>query len=156
MTLQLSWEEVTDAAKNLASDLIKDQNIDEFIVLAPPFGGWPVASLIINQIRNEANRKEYKPPVIIESDLTRHLLIPILSSGKKIIIFDDVLDTGKVINNIIWRIVHECRTFVDESKILDNIIICTIGKKRDCSWARCKHYYQYVWAIDKWIQYPWE
>jgi len=150
----IDWVDINDSAIDIANGLLSHTRINDLVVLAPHYGGWPVASIVINKIRSQIGNDSFKPSVLLESDLSRHFLIPLLQS-KTIVIFDDVLDTGKVINNIIWRILHECETFISKEEILKKIIICTIGKKRNCEYD-CRHIYTHTWPVDSWIKYPWE
>lgn len=150
----VSWDEIKTSAYNIAKEIV-DLNLHKnAVVLAPHYGGWPVASVAINHIRQIISDDNFKPAAITESDLNRHFLIPLLTH-KHILIFDDVLDTGKVINGIIWRALHECETFIPKEEILKKIIICTIGKKRNADYD-CKHIYSTVWPKDIWITFPWE
>ena len=116
----LSWENIDIAADTIAHalhDLVDTKNI---VVMSPHYGGWPVAAITINKLRHWLNDDKFKPTVLTESELTRHFLVPLLSH-KHIVIFDDVLDTGKVINGIIWRIIHECETFIPLEEIINKI-----------------------------------
>lgn len=150
----LSWSEIKPAARSIAKELVNKDLHKNAVVIAPHYGGWPVACVVVNCIRRIVQDDNFKPPVITESDLTRHFLIPLLTH-KHIIIFDDVLDTGKVINGIIWRILHECETFIPKDEILKKITICTIGKKRNAEYD-CRHIYNIVWPKEMWIQFDWE
>jgi hypoxanthine phosphoribosyltransferase len=150
----LEWSDIKTSTYTIAKELIEQGLYKNAVVLAPHYGGWPVATTTVNYIRKAINDDSFKPPAITESDLTRHFLIPLLSH-KHILIFDDVLDTGKVINGIIWRILHECETFLPKEEILKKIIICTIGKKRDADY-NCRHIYTTVWPKDLWVQFAWE
>jgi hypoxanthine phosphoribosyltransferase len=152
--IKLEWEDVKNSAYTIAKELVEQDLHKNAVTLAPHYGGWPVATTVVNYIRKFTEDDSYKPPAITESDLTRHFLIPLLSH-KHILIFDDVLDTGKVINGIIWRILHECETFLPKEEILKKIIICTIGKKRDADYD-CNHIHTTIWPEDVWIVYPWE
>lgn len=155
--LYLSWDTVSKASEQLAHNLYNQfpgESKNDIVVFAPYYGGWPVASMIINQLRSLFNDEHYKPAILSETDMTMHLLVPFLKS-KHLVIIDDVLDTGRVINNIIWRIVSECRAFMTQEEILQRIHICTVGKKRDCEW-KCNHFYVHEWDPNEWICYPWE
>ena len=150
----LSWENIDIAADTIAHalhDLVDTKNI---VVMSPHYGGWPVAAITINKLRHWLNDDKFKPTVLTESELTRHFLVPLLSH-KHIVIFDDVLDTGKVINGIIWRIIHECETFIPLEEILKKITICTICKKRESDY-NCLHLFTYEIPTDTWISFPWE
>jgi hypoxanthine phosphoribosyltransferase len=150
----LQWGDIKIATYNIAKEIVDLDLHKNAVVLAPHYGGWPVASIAINFIRLIIGDDNFKPAVITESDLNRHFLIPLLAH-KHILIFDDVLDTGKVINGIIWRALHECETFIPKEEILKKIIICTIGKKRNADYD-CKHIYNSVFDKDNWIVFPWE
>lgn len=152
----LSWDDILSACVKIADKINNDPitSNDNYVVLAPHYGGWPVATITINILRRLKQNSKFKPAIITENDLTRHLLIPLITH-KNIVIFDDVLDTGKVIHGIIWRIIHECETFLNKEEILQKIIVCTIGKKRDCEY-NVTHHYIHTWPPHEWINYPWE
>lgn len=153
-TRSLSWNSIDLAADDLAQSLYEKVDIKNTVVMAPHYGGWPVAAMVINKLRHKLDDENFKPTVITESELTRHFLVPLLCH-KNIIIFDDVLDTGKVINGIIWRIIHECETFIPKDEILKKITICTVCKKRESDY-NCLHLYTQNIPTDTWICYPWE
>ena len=153
--IYLDWNDVSDSISYIAAEIM-DKNLDhDAVILAPYYGGWHVASLVVNRIRSINKNDSFKPSIITESDLTRHFLVPLLSH-KHIIIFDDVLDTGKVINGIIWRILHECETFMTREQILNKITICTICKKRDADYP-CLHICDIHYGKKSpFIVFPWE
>jgi len=153
-TRTLTWKDIDIAAEDLAHCLHERVDIKNTVVMAPHYGGWPVASIVINKLRRRLDDNKFKPTVITESELTRHFLVPLLCH-KNIIIFDDVLDTGKVINGIIWRIIHECETFIPKDEILKKITICTVCKKRESDY-NCLHLYTHNVFTNTWIIYPWE
>jgi|GEM_PF-1619282 len=156
MKTYLSWDYVEESTESLAQTLVTDYSdkLNDFVILAPYYGGWPVATMTVNAIRNLTST-EFKPPAINETDLIRLNLLSLFNSQRYLVIFDDVLDTGKVINNIIWRIDHECRSFINTDKIHERIIVATIGRKRKCEWP-CRHIFNTEWKLDEWIVFPWE
>lgn len=153
-TQLLSWDKIDHSAADLAQSLYERVDTKNIVVMAPHYGGWPVATMVINKLRHLLDDEKFKPTVITESELTRHFLVPLLGH-KHIIIFDDVLDTGKVINGIIWRIIHECETFIPKDEILKKITICTVCKKRESDY-NCLHLYSFNSPQNMWILYPWE
>lgn len=155
----LNWDFVTDSAKKLADHIINyipSESLDKVHIIAPEYGGWPLAAMIVNSIRDK-KLPHFKPETHSYNiyNVIRHLIYNNEETDYFLII-DDVYDTGETINNILENIQylteHHRHLF---ERIFDRILICTIGRKTKCVY-NCRHFYTIEWEKNEWIVFPWE
>jgi len=141
-----SWEEIHQDLIKLA-EKITSSKINYDIIVAIARGGWIVGRMLSDLLENKnvANiRVEFytnigetlKKPLITQPVSTQ-------PSGKKILLCDDVADTGKSI-----KAAYEHLTSMNAAKIT---VVCLHKKP----WSTYTPDY-YIRETDKWIIYPWE
>ncbi|NHI91997.1 MAG: phosphoribosyltransferase [Candidatus Lokiarchaeota archaeon] len=144
----VSWETIQDICFILSEE-IRFSGFKPDIIIGIARGGWPVARIIADlldikemksiQVKSYEDQKQ-SSKIIIEED-KKNLFI-----GKKVLICEDIVDSGKSLNAIISRI---------EKNLLMGGILKTLAifKKPNSDFTP-DHYLQL--QNDNWIIFPWE
>ena len=74
-------------------------------------------------------------------------------NGQQILLVDDILDSGKTIEEICDNWEEAVASFPDASKMYDNIRIVTLHKRKSCT---TEIDYYALEVEDEWVVYPWE
>jgi hypoxanthine phosphoribosyltransferase len=141
-----SWNQIYDMLLNLA-EKIRKNHFRPDIIVGVCRGGWPPARVLSDLLDNPtlANvRAEFYLGVAETKDdptLTQPVSVPI--SGKKVLVVDEVADTGKSLKLVKEHIIEKG---VTEAKI------ATVYYK---PWSIVKPNY-YEKETSSWIVFPWE
>ncbi|MFB0560476.1 MAG: phosphoribosyltransferase [Candidatus Lokiarchaeia archaeon] len=142
----LGWDEVYDLLIKLAKKIV-DENYRPNLIVGIARGGWIIARILSDllDIKDVANiRVEFYDDVLLTRDrprITQEVSVDV--RGKKILLCDDVADTGKSL-----KIAADYLR--DEG--VSEIKISTLHLKPTS--IVCPDYY--VSETDAWIIYPWE
>ena len=141
-----SWEEIHNDVINISNNILKS-GFKPDVIVAVARGGWVVGRLIsdILNIKNVANIR-----IEFYSDISETIEKPIISQpisvdpkNKKILLCDDVSDTGKSLSAAVEHL---------NEKNAKMIKVACLHKK---PWSILTPDY-YSKETDKWVIYPWE
>jgi len=141
-----SWDEIYDMLLRLA-ERIRGDRFHPDVIVGVSRGGWPPARVMSDLLGNPelANvRVEFYVGVAEtkgEPVITQPLSVPV--EGKRVLIMDDVADTGKSLRLV--------RDHVEKNGATE-IKLATIYYK---PWSEIKPDY-YVRETEAWIVFPWE
>jgi hypoxanthine phosphoribosyltransferase len=141
-----SWDEIYELLVKLAKKIVKDKYRPDYIV-GIARGGWIVARVLSDLlgIKEVANiRVEFYEDISQTRDIpciTQDVSVDV--RGKKILVCDDVADTGKSL-----KVTAECL----RSKGASEVRISTLHRKPKS--IVCPDYY--ISETEAWIIYPWE
>ncbi|WXG40796.1 MAG: phosphoribosyltransferase [Candidatus Freyarchaeum deiterrae] len=144
--IALSWDEVYDLLLKLAKKIV-DQNFKPDLIVGIARGGWVVARILSDllDIRKIGSiRVEFYEDVLltrVRPLITQEISVEV--GGKKVLLCDDVADTGKSL---------EVAADYLKKKGVSDMKISTIHLKPKS--LVCPNYY--VSETDAWIIYPWE
>jgi hypothetical protein len=141
-----SWDEVYDLLLKLAKKIV-DENYRPDLIVGIARGGWIVARILSDllNIKEIGNiRVEFYEDLLLTRDLpciTQEISVEV--RGKKVLLCDDVADTGKSLKVAADYL---------RSKGVSEMKISTLHLKPKS--IVCPNYY--VSVTDAWIIYPWE
>jgi len=142
----LSWDEIYDMHLNLAKQIIKS-GFQPDVIVGIARGGWVIGRILSDLLSNNktANLKiEFYTGISETSEkpkITQEVSVDVYN--KKILVCDDVSDTGKSLKVAVEYL---------KSKGAEEVKVACLHKK---SWSIFTPDY-YVHQLDKWIIYPWE
>lgn len=141
-----SWDEIYDMLLALA-DMIRHNGFSPNVIVGVSRGGWPPARVMSDLLGNvelaNVRVEFYRGIAETESKpiITQPLSMPV--EGKRVLIMDDVADTGRSLELV--------RNHVLEHKA-DEVKVATIYYK---PWSIIKPDY-YIRVTRRWIIFPWE
>jgi|Deesub1362A_J573_1020465.scaffolds.fasta_scaffold00005_131 hypothetical protein len=144
--VRLSWDDIVEDCKKIARH-IKEKNIDFDIIVGIARGGWVPARILSDLLDNDeiytVRVKFYKS--IGETDDKPLILHPTQFnvSGKKILLVDDIADTGRSLEVVIRHL---------KERGSGKLYVVTLVKKPHSQFQPDF----YVEETKKWVIFPWE
>ena len=153
--LKLSWEDVEKAVDHLAYKILEsdfyDPNKDEVCLVPVVRGGLTIATMLSHRLNGLPVRPvTYQTRERKDRDIGR--LLKYWRQWNKLIIVDDIIDTGETISELNIHLKD-----IQDGEKDQFVSLATLCKNNDLTWSVFQHQWNALdVSKDNWVVFPWE